>query len=284
MGKPATRGSTALPFALIVSTPQSIFQRRHASHSSNPGKQLQEESFMVKLPCILNATSVALLSLACLNSPAYSQQMLTGSVTSTAATAATAADTTGFAGGDTADGSGQDPNALGQTTSGIVGPVGDPGDTASDGYLFSIPNFEGDTREQDLYYYMHPYAYAPWDTYRQLLYSYAANARQQMSQGWPPPPYSVYNYAGSIATGTGMPINPPAGANAAPAAEGSGVTVNPNGGGITGAPSTAGENSGLGGTAITNVSGTLVQPPTVVPPAATIEPLGATGATPGLAP
>ncbi len=234
---------------------------------------------MLKLPAVFKATSIALLSLTWLVCPAYSQS-LTGGVSTDVNSGYNYGGYGGYNGGTGGCGYYQQDNPCGITTSGIVGPVGLPCSTSSDSYLFTLPNFQGDTREQDLYYYLHPYNYQAWDTYRNLMYDYAANARQQMRHGWPPPPYSVYDYAGNIATGTGLPINPPAGCTGTIVPGSSGVSVNPNGGAITNKPSTAGEDSGLG-VAVTNLQGQLIQPPTVDPPPATMEPLHPLGMTPG---
>ena len=77
--------------------------------------------------------------------------------------------------------------------------------------------------------------------------------------------------------GPGGAVPPPAGSNGTFVPGGSGVSVDPNGGAITGDPNTGG---GAGTGASSQVTGQLIQPPTVVPPPATIEPLGAVGATP----
>jgi hypothetical protein len=125
-----------------------------------------------------------------------------------------------------------------------------------DGF-FQLPNFIGDTREEDSHYNtMHQYPFPAWDTYQQVLTNYVQMARAQGAVAYPPPPYSQYNYvAGDMTVGPGGPVTPPQGSTPTFVNGSSGVSVNPNNGDVTGVGSASGTT-----TATTSVSGQVVTP------------------------
>jgi len=130
------------------------------------------------------------------------------------------------------------------------------GDVGGNGF-FQLPNFIGDTREEDSHYNtMHQYPFPAWDTYQQVLTNYVQMARAQGAVAYPPPPYSQYNYvAGDMTVGPGGPVTPPQGAVPTFVNGGSGVSVNPNNGDVTGVGSGSGTT-----TTTTSVTGTVVTP------------------------
>ena len=140
-----------------------------------------------------------------------------------------------------------------------VGPIGL--DTTNGGGLFVLPNFQGDTREEDSHYNtLHQYPFPAWDTYRQLLYSYAAQARQAASQAWPPPPYSTYDYsAGDMTAGPGGPVPSAVPGTPVFVSGSSGVSVNPNGGAIS-CVNDQGVATGADAAATATVTGSVITP------------------------
>jgi hypothetical protein len=135
--------------------------------------------------------------------------------------------------------------------------------------IFTLPNFVGDTREGDSHYNtLHQFDFPEWDSYRLLVESFAAQARQTGSVAFPAP-VSSFNYsAADLTPGLGGPVPPPAGSTPTIVNGSSGVSVNPNGGAVTGL---AAATTGSATTAMTTVTGTVLSPATF-------------NAAPGLAP
>ena len=130
------------------------------------------------------------------------------------------------------------------------------GDVGGNGF-FQLPNFIGDTREEDSHYNtMHQYPFQPWSTYQNVLTDYVNMARQAGAVAYPPPPYSQYNYvAGDMTVGPGGPVPPPAGSAPTFVSGSSGVSVNPNNGDVTGVAAAQ-----SGSAATTSVTGTVLSP------------------------
>lgn len=69
--------------------------------------------------------------------------------------------------------------------------------------IFRLPNFVGDRRSDDLYYFMHPVEQEPWDTYRKRLEEAARRIANQQPTQLSPTPENANGSPGNVMSGYG---------------------------------------------------------------------------------
>lgn len=95
------------------------------------------------------------------------------------------------------------PLSAGVSTTTFVGGGGNSASSGGSAGLFRIPNFVGDERVSDLYYFMHPFDHPQWDVYQERLRAAARRIENMQPLQNSPTPDQANGSPGNVMSGYG---------------------------------------------------------------------------------